>query len=178
MKALLVIDMLVGVFKSETPRFDAEGVVQRINLLSNYFRENGDKVIFIQHDGTRENIFLPGSSDWNILPTLIQNSDDIVLAKTANDSFYNTDLEMVLKKYNISELFITDCATDFCVAATVHSALTKDYNVVVVTDCHTTANRPHLSAEKVIQYHHWIWENMYPTNGKIILASVKELIKK
>jgi Amidases related to nicotinamidase len=178
MKALLVIDMLVGVFKPETPRFDAEGVVQRINLLSNYFRANGDKVIFIQHDGTKENIFLPGSSDWNILPTLNQSPNDVVLSKTANDSFYNTDLEMVLKKYDIEELFITGCATDFCVDATVHSALSKDYNIVVVKDCHTTANRPHLSAEKVIQHHNWIWENMYPTNGKIKLASSKELIKK
>jgi nicotinamidase-related amidase len=178
MKAILVIDMQVGSFKPETPRFDADVVVQKINLLSNYFRQNGDKVIFIQHDGTKDNSFLPGTPDWNILPALIRRPDDLVLGKTANDPFYNTDLENVLNKCKIKELFITGCATDFCVDAAVHSALNKDYNVVIVKDCHTTTNRPHLSAEKVIQHHNWVWENMIPTNGKIKLVSSKDLLKK
>ena len=97
MKALLIIDMQVGSFKPGTPRFDAEALIQRINALSNDFRNNGDAVIFIQHDGTKENSYLPGTSDWNILPTLMKHPDDIVIGKTANDSFYNTDLETVLK---------------------------------------------------------------------------------
>ena len=178
MKALLVIDMQVGLFKPETPRFDAELVVQRINSISNYFRRSEDKVIFMQHDGTKENYLFPGSSDWNILPILILSSNDIVIAKTANDSFYNTELDTILKKNRIAELFITGCATDFCVDATVRSALTKDYNIFVVKDCHTTTNHPHLSAEKVIQHHNWLWENMTQTNGTIKLVSSKEVIKK
>jgi hypothetical protein len=32
MKAILIIDMQMGLFKPETPRYDAEGVVQRINF--------------------------------------------------------------------------------------------------------------------------------------------------
>jgi nicotinamidase-related amidase len=111
------------------------------------------------------------------LPTLIQHPDDIVVSKTVNDSFYNSDLDAILKEQGIAELFITGCATDFCVDATVHSALSKDYNIVIVKDCHTTANRPHLSAEQVIQHHNWIWENMYSTNGKIKLVSSKDLLK-
>ena len=170
MKALLVIDMQVGSFKPETPRYDADGVVKRINLLSNYFRQNADKVIFIQHDGTKENSYLPGTSDWNILPTLIRHPDDIVIGKTANDSFYNTDLETVLNKNGITDIFITGCAT-------VHSALIKDYNIFVVKDCHSTGSRPQLNAEKVIEYHNWLWASLTPTNGKIELVSSKELLK-
>lgn len=168
----------MGSFKPETPRYDADGVLQRINSLSDYFRQNGDKVIFIQHDGTKEDSYIPGTSDWNILPALIRRPDDIIISKTANDSFYNSELETVLKKNNITDLFITGCATDFCVNATVHSALIKDYNIFVVKDCHTTANRPFLSAEKAIQYHNWLWENLTPTNGTIKLVSSKEVIKK
>ncbi len=170
--------MQVGCFKPETPRFNAEAIIQKINLLSNYFRQNGDKVIFIQHDGTKENAFLPGTSDWNILSTLIQDANDIIVSKTANDSFYKTDLEIVLKKYGIKELFITGCATDICVDATVHFALNKDYNIFVITDCHTTADRFHLNAEKVIQHHNWLWENMMPTNGEIKLISSENLLKR
>ena len=178
MKALLIIDMQMGSFKPETPRYDADGIIQRINSLSDYFRQNGDKVIFIQHDGTKENSYIPGTSDWNILPALIRRPDDIIVSKTANDSFYNSELETIIKKNDINDLFITGCATDFCVNATVHSALIKDYNVFVVKDCHTTANRFYLTAEKVIQYHNWLWENMTPTNGIIKLVSSKEVIKK
>jgi len=163
MKALLIIDMQVGSFKPATPRFDADIVVQRINALSNHFRQNGDKVIFVQHDGTKEDSFVPGTLDWNILPTLVRRTEDIFITKTANDSFYNTNLETILKNHDITDLFITGCATDFCVDATVHSALSRDYNIVVIRDCHTTADRPHLSAEKIIEHHNWLWENMTPT---------------
>ncbi len=177
MKVLLIIDMQVGSFKPETPCYDTDGVVQRINSLSNYFRQNGDKVIFIQHDGTKENYYIPGTFDWNILPTLIQSTDDIIIGKTANDSFYHTDLESVLNKNDITDLFITGCATDYCVNATVHSALIKDYNIFIVQDCHTTKNRKYLNAEQVIQYHNWLWENLTPTNGKVKLVLSKDLIK-
>ena len=98
MKALLIIDMQMGSFKPETPRYDADGIIRRINSLSDYFRQNGDKVIFIQHDGTKENSYIPGTSDWNILPALIRRPDDIIVSKTANDSFYNTELETITKK--------------------------------------------------------------------------------
>ena len=176
MKALLIIDMQAGSFKREAARFDAEGVVQRINLISNYFRQHGDTVIFIQHDGTKENSFLPGTSDWQILPALTRHPNDIVVGKTANDAFYNSELHALLKSHGIAELYITGCATDFCVDATVHSALSNDYNVVVVKDCHTTADRPHLTAEQVIRHHNWIWENMYSTNGTIKLVSSTDLL--
>jgi len=174
MKAILIIDMQVGVFKPETQRYDTEGVVSRINALSNYFRKNGDKVIFIQHDGTKDKSLIPGTSDWNILPSLIQMPTDIVISKTANDSFYKTKLEMVLNKNMITELVITGCATDFCVDSTIHSAINKDYNVTIIKDCHTTANRPHLKAEKVIEHHNWLWENTVRTEGQIKVVAFNE----
>jgi nicotinamidase-related amidase len=90
MKALFIIDMQAGSFTPETPRYDAEGVVQRINTLSRHFRNHGDAVIFIQHDGTKDGNYLPGTPEWNILPELIRDPSDIVVSKTANDSFYKT----------------------------------------------------------------------------------------
>jgi len=177
MKALLIIDMQVGCFKPPTPRFDAENVIQRINSVSNYFRQRGDKIIFIQHDGTKENYLFPGTQDWSILPSLVQSPDDILVVKTANDAFYETDLDAVLKEQGINELYITGSATDFCVDATVHSALNRDFNITIIRDCHTTANRPHLNAEKIIEHHNWLWENMTPTKGKIQMVSSKNLLK-
>ncbi len=82
----------------------------------------------------------------------------------------------LLKNSGIDEVYITGCATDFCVNATVHSALVNDYNISIVKDCHTTADRPFLSAEKVIHYHNWLWEGMTPTRGRIRLLSAAEVV--
>lgn len=176
MKALLIIDMQVGSFKPYTLRYDTLGLIERINKLSDYFRANNDKVMFIQHDGTKENIFLPNTVDWELLPELITSPTDYIVSKSANDAFYNTDLHHILTKNNITELFITGCATDFCIDATVKSAVSKDYKITVVEDAHTTANRPHLNATKVIEHYNWIWSEMTPTNFKIQVVKTMDLL--
>jgi len=176
MKALLIIDMQMGVFSSETPRFDTRGVTQRINTLSAHFRNQGDKVIFIQHDGIKENYLFHGTPDWEILSTLYQGKEDLYIDKTVNDAFYETDLEVTLKSQGINELFICGCATDFCVNATVHSALVKDFNITIAGDCHTTADRPGLKAEQLISFHNWLWENLTPTRGAIHVKMLTDIV--
>ncbi len=176
MKALLIIDMQVGSLIGETPRFDAGGVIQKIDSLAHFFRSRGDKVIFVQHDGTKENFLLHGTSEWDITPDIYQDENDIFIEKTANDSFYGTGLASTLNSYDIKHLYITGCATDFCVNATVHSALVKDFDITVVSDCHTTADRPIFKAEQLIDFHNWLWANLTPTNGKIEVKEFKELI--
>jgi nicotinamidase-related amidase len=177
MKALLIIDMQAGSFTDTTPRFDTEGVVSRINGLSTHFRKNGNPVIFIQHDGTKENNFLPGSNEWQLLPSLDIRAADIKVSKTANDCFYRSQLEQVLTGNAIGELIITGCATDFCVDTTIRAAMAKDYNITIIKDGHTTTDRPHADAETVIRHHNWLWENMIPTGGKIQVISFADWLE-
>lgn len=167
MRALLIIDMQKISFTDETPRYDSDGVIQRINLLSKAFRQNGDKVIFIQHDGAKEGICIPGTEEWEILKSLTITSTDLIVSKTANDSFYKTVLKDELTRSGIKELIITGCATDFCVDSTVKSALTYDFDITVISDGHTTADRSNLKACQIIEYYNWIWSEMTPTGGRI-----------
>jgi nicotinamidase-related amidase len=176
MKALLIIDMQCVSFTPATPRYDAENVIKRINTLSEIFRENGDTVIFIQHDGSKENYCLPGTEEWKILPELNRLPEDVVIAKLANDSFYRTNLHQFLQDKHIDELVITGCATDFCVDSTVKSALTHDYNLTIIADAHTTADRPHLPAPKIIEHYIWIWENLIHTDGTIRIVKAEEYV--
>ncbi|WP_199769329.1 isochorismatase family protein [Flavivirga eckloniae] len=166
-KALLVIDMQKGSFAPETPRYDTQGVINRINLLANKFRTTGNHVFYIQHDGTKNNEFIPKTEAWEILSGLKVSDEDILINKYANDVFYNSNLKLELESRNINNLYITGCATDFCVEATVQSALAKDYTITVVENGHTTGNRPHITAEKVIEHYNWVWQNMIPTKGVI-----------
>lgn len=100
-KALLIIDMQKGSFTPKTPRFDTDGFVKRINALAQIFRESGFSVIFIRHDGTKENISIPNTSEWELLEELKVKSPDILIDKYANDVFYNSNLQTKLAELNI-----------------------------------------------------------------------------
>src|SRR5690606_4558680 len=104
MKALLIIDMQKGSFKPYSLRHDTLGIIERINSIAKKCRSKNMPVIFIQHDGSKENCFYPNSEDWEILPELEILPSDIIIGKTANDAFYNTLLDSTLRNKNISEL--------------------------------------------------------------------------
>lgn len=173
--ALLIIDMQKGSFTPASPRHDTDGVVQRINDLAEKFRNDNLPVIYIQHDGSVANAFVPNTTDWEILDDLIVSEGDILIDKYANDVFYKSKLGSTLADLGVDHLLITGCATDFCVESTIQSALTKDYNITVIADAHTTGNRPHLPAEKVIEHYNWVWQNMIPTKGNITVKKAAEI---
>jgi nicotinamidase-related amidase len=166
-KALLVIDMQKGSFTEATPRHNAQGVVQIINSIAAAFRAKSWPVLFIQHDGSAMNEFVPFTTEWELLDDLEIDTADIHLDKYANDVFYRSELGQKLDQLAINELVITGCATDFCVESTIQSAISKDYNITVIEDGHTTGNRPGLKANQVIDHYNWVWKNMIPTKGKI-----------
>lgn len=173
-EALLIIDMQVGCFK--TPRYDRENIISRINKVSLSFRAKGEPVIFIQHNGIKEDYLLPGTSDFDIVKELVIDSEDYFIEKKVNDAFYKTNLNELLYKLEVGTLYITGLATDFCVNATIHSALTNDYNIVVISDCHTTADKAGFQANDIINYHNFLWSNLTPTEGVIRLNDHAEVI--
>jgi nicotinamidase-related amidase len=171
MKALLVIDMQVGLFEGNPPRYDADGVIQRVNEIAKNMRATGGTVIFIQHED--KGSLKRGLRGWEILPSIERKDSDLLVHKQACDSFYETGLADVLEKHGVQQLIVTGCATDFCVDTTVRAAASRNYEVVVVKDGHTTKDRPHLSAKLIIDHHNWMWENLIlPRNEvKVLPAS-------
>jgi nicotinamidase-related amidase len=176
MKALLIIDMQKISFTPETPRFDSEEVVKRINSLSKNFRENNDTVIHMQHDGTKDGFCIPNTEEWEIIDSINVKKNDIIIGKIANDCFYKSELNNILQKNNIEELIITGCATDFCVDSTVKSAITNEYIVIVISDGHTTADRPNIKANLVIDHYNWIWKEMIPIKETIKVISTEKYL--
>lgn len=158
MKALLVIDMQVGLFEVNPPRYDADGVIQRVNEIARHTRATGGSVIFIQHED--EGGLERGTRGWEILPSLERMDSDLLVHKQACDAFYETDLADILEEHAIQQLILTGCATDFCVDTTVRAAASRNYEVIVVKDGHTTKDRPHLNAKLIIDHHNFMWENL------------------
>jgi nicotinamidase-related amidase len=175
--ALLVVDMQVGLFEGHLPRWDADGVIQRINAVAKAVRAVGGIVIFVQHDDPQGGILEPGTDGWKILPALERTDRDPVVRKQACDSFYETELPDILEHHNAQELIVTGCATDFCVDTTVRAAASRDYQVVVVADGHTTGDRPHLDAVSIIDHHNWMWENLILPRSQVKVLSAADLVR-
>ena len=174
MDALIVVDMQVGLLNGE-PKHDLRGVIERINRLAAMVRERSGVVIFVQHCSGAEDDFVPGTPGWALLPELHRDPTDIVVRKTLNDPFAGTDLSARLQAIAPDRILITGWATDLCVDATVRSAVSNHYNVVVVTDAHTLNDRPHLDAASVIRHHHWVWGNLI-TQRSVRLVRTDELL--
>jgi nicotinamidase-related amidase len=158
--AVLVIDVQAGLFRAKPPPFEAEDVVARISAVTAQARKAGALVIFIQHDGEPggENV-VPFTEGWALHPDLEVRSGELVIRKTTCDAFYGTALEAELRARGITTLLLTGYATDFCVDATLRSAVSKDFAVIVVADAHTTFANPVVSPEVVRQHHNWAWAN-------------------
>lgn len=177
MKALLIIDMQIGSFKPYSIRHNTMQTIERINILSQNFRNLGYPIIYIKHDGTKEEYLLPNTVDFDILPELPQEASDIIVVKEANDAFYNTELQSMLTQKDIDELYICGCATDFCVDATVKSALVRDFKIYIASDAHTTAKRPHIDAPTIIHYYNWLWSDLTATKHKISVWTTEQIIQ-
>ncbi len=178
--ALLVIDMQLGCFAGEPPRFEADTTIARINALARAVRTNGT-VVFIQHTDGAEGLARE-SSAWQLLGSLDRSPQDrspqdLVVEKTACDGFLETGLDSLLKNRGITDLIIVGCATDFCVDTTVRSAAAHGYTVSVASDAHTTRDRPHLTASKIIEHHNFMWAGLLlPRRARVRVVRTEQLL--
>jgi nicotinamidase-related amidase len=172
--ALIVVDMQLGL-RNGDPKHDLPGVVERINRLADMVRSRSGTVVWIQHRGPAGDEFAPGAPGWPLLPEMSYRTGDVVVAKTLNDPFAGTTLQATLAALAPSRVLVAGWATDFCVDATVRSAVSRNHHVVVVSDGHTLSDRPHLEAPAVIRHHHWVWSNLI-TTASIRLAPARDLL--
>ena len=76
-----------------------------------------------------------GSANAQVMPALVAESDLHVDAKRQMDSFYGTDLEVLLGAFQPSTILIAGINTDTCVYATALGASHRGYAPVVISDC-------------------------------------------
>ncbi|GHD54173.1 isochorismatase [Thalassobaculum fulvum] len=173
--ALIVIDMQQGSFTAASPRHDTAGLVQRLNRLATAVRGAGGLVVFVQHDGPEGDPHHPDAPGWHLLADLEVRDGDVVVRKTACDSFLGTTLDRVLADNRIERLIVTGCATDYCVDTTVRSALARGIPTLVPSDGHTTADRPHLPAAKIIEHHNAVWADFIAPGGPATVCPCAEV---
>lgn len=166
--ALIVIDMQRALFAS--PKHDAPGTVARINRLAERVRAADGVVVWVQHCGPEGDAFDPAQPGWRLLAELQPQAADLFIRKTNCDAFLDTDLAEKLAAENTGRLIVTGCATDFCIDTTIRSALARRFPTIVPVDGHTTSDRLHLPAIKVMEHHHAIWSDFISPVGPATLT--------
>ena len=174
MEVIIIVDMQVGLLQGDG-KYDLNGVIGRINVLTAMVRRRSGKIIWVRHCGKVGDLFEPHTTGWAFLPELNRRDNDIVIEKTLNDAFAGTLLTETLEQIAPARVLVAGWATDFCVDATVRSAVSNDYHVVVVADGHTLSDRPHLRAPTIIRHHNWVWNHLF-TNRSIRVATAAALV--
>ncbi len=151
-QALLIIDMQRGLFAEAPEPFESARVVTRINTLAVRARSAGAPVVFVQHE-CEGSAVEHGSDGWLLLSGLATESTDYYVRKTTPDSFLRTGLPDLLSTLGIEGLVVCGYASEFCVDTTVRRAAALGYPVIVVSDAHTTRDKPHAIAAQIREHH-------------------------
>lgn len=172
--AMIVVDVQVGLFCSPTPPHQAAEVIERINGLARQARRRGMPVIFIQHEGAPHAGWLvPFTKDWELHPRLEREEGDLVIAKATGDAFFGTTLEAELRRRGVQAVLLTGYATDYCIDATLRNAVSKEFQVWLAADAHTTDDGPALQAEQIRGHFNWIWANSLSPKGVEVVPSLQ-----
>lgn len=88
-----------------------------------------------------DDTFLRGSAGHAIVPELEVHPGDVVIDKTANSAFYQTDLDLILKAKGISHLMFAGVTTDVCVHTTLREANDRKYQCLLIEDACASGDR-------------------------------------
>lgn len=168
---LLVIDVQIAVVEQA---HDRDRIVARIADVVSRARQSGCPVIWVRHHDEG----LPSNTPaWTIVPELVPMPDESVIDKSFPDAFEDTELLSVLSRVGASRLFVTGAQTDFCIRSTLHGAIARGFDAVLVSDCHTTDDKSFesgtLEASRIIEHTNfwWHWHRSATNSGGTVASS-------
>jgi len=146
--ALLVIDMQEFFLDASSPTFTCGGaaILPAVKRLVAAFRLANRPVIFTRHvhhpndldSGIMgwwwEGKCLEGSPESEIHPGLAPLAGEKVVFKHRYSSFYNTDLETVLRCLKVEDLVVSGIMTNMCCESTARDAYYRDYRIFFLAD--------------------------------------------
>jgi nicotinamidase-related amidase len=130
--ALIVVDVQNGVVAGAHER---DTIVANIGCLVDKAREADVPVVWVQHN---DDGLVQGNEAWQIVPELSPDESEPVVQKRYGDSFEDTALESLLSDLGVGRLVVAGAQTDMCIRSTLHGALARGYDALLVKDAHTT----------------------------------------
>lgn len=127
--ALLVVDMQKEFFEIEESKKSLSEILGVINFSIDVFREANQPVIFIQDEDAGEG---PNSEGFSLYRDLDSSENDIFVSKMYSNSFWQTDLENILKELNVGMVVICGFAAEYCVQATYQGAMERGFEAALL----------------------------------------------
>jgi nicotinamidase-related amidase len=153
--ALLVIDVQNDVVGGSHNR---DSVVANIVSLVARARAGHVPVVWVQHS---DDGLVRGSDGWRYVPELERLDSEPLVHKLYGDAFEETELESLLADGGIGSLIVAGAQTDQCIRSTLHGAVARGYDAVLVSDAHTTEDLTAYGApapEQVIAHTNLYWQ--------------------
>jgi nicotinamidase-related amidase len=154
--ALLVVDVQNGVVQGAHER---DAVVANVGSLVEKARREQVPVVWVQHCDEQ---LARDSQDWQIVPELSPADTEPLVEKHYGDSYEDTALETVLSELGVGRLVVVGAQTDACIRSTLHGALVRGYDAMLVSDAHTTEDLSAWGApppDKVIAHTNLYWSD-------------------
>ena len=125
-----------------------EVIFARIACLT---RDGRDRSLSQKKPGFNYLLLPKDRADSQLVPELTPAEDDIVVIKTTDSALTGTNLRLLLRNLEISDVVVAGIFTDQCVSSTVRSLADESFGVVVVEDCCAAAtDELHLNELKSI----------------------------
>jgi len=170
-KAVLVIDML---YPSSTKLHNAKRLISNINRLVRRFKEAGHLVIQTKvwitdpKKTTMTKVYpnegIADTTGAEIVDDLRNEQYDYVVKKTHYSGFWNTNLDAILKKHRVKEVYLTGINTGFCVFCTGLDAFYRGYDTFLVEDATMTVMGQGAHRQGVKQFRSFCGNNVMTTN--------------
>jgi len=145
--ALLIIDMLNDFVLPGAPLEvpETRTIIDAIRKQLELARREGRPVVYVcdshaEDDPEFSRMGWPphavrGTHGAAVIEELAPLEMDPVVEKTSYSAFHQTGLEGLLQSRNIDHLTLTGCVTNICILYTAYDAVTRGYDVTVLSDC-------------------------------------------
>lgn len=173
MQALIIIDLQKALCNLAPQPFNLQHVISNINNQICHATECNYPVIFVQHEAQT---FQPGTEGWKLLDELSVPDKAIFISKTTANAFLHTELNTCLERVKASHLLVCGYASEFCIDTTIRAAASLGYNITLISDAHTTHDKPHASAEAIILHENATLPELTSFSVRIDVATSAEIL--
>jgi nicotinamidase-related amidase len=151
--AVIIVDMIRDNVDVDSPFSigkEARRIIPKLQHLLAASRKAGFPVIFANNSFMLGDfIFRSGlkphalreTEGAKVIAELEPQQSDIVIEKRKASAFFETDLDITLRRLGVDTIAVAGVATEVCVLATALDGMTNDFKVIMLQDCCTSSKR-------------------------------------
>ena len=139
---LIVIDAQNEYVDGKLPLPAVKPALRNIARLLEKAREDGGRIIHVQHRGRAGTLFDPATRAFAIADEATPKAGETVVEKPLPNAFAGTTLDETLKSMGAKRLVLAGFMTHMCVSSTARAALDLGYQTTVAADACATRDLP------------------------------------